>query len=133
MDSATFALLDPLDSKTSHFVDVSGLNWQSTKFAGITMKVLYSNVETGISTIMFKMAPGSEVPLHEHTALEQTFVLEGSLVDDDGAVTAGNYVWRPAGNTHVAKAPHGAVFLSFFLAPNKFASGQAFFTTNRDA
>ena len=34
--------------------------------------------------------------LHEHADLEQTFVLEGSLVDDEGEVTVGNSVWRPA-------------------------------------
>jgi anti-sigma factor ChrR (cupin superfamily) len=68
------------------------------------------------------------VPLHEHVALEQTYMIEGSLVDDEGACTAGNFVWRPAGNTHVARAPEGAVFISFFLKPNHFAEGQRFFT-----
>ena len=29
--------------------------------------------------------------------IEQTYVLEGSILDDEGEVTAGNYVWRPAG------------------------------------
>ncbi|MDB5507973.1 MAG: hypothetical protein JWL93_442, partial [Hyphomicrobiales bacterium] len=51
---------------------------------------------------------------------EQTFVVEGSLVDEDGEVTAGNFVWRPAGSTHVATAPNGALVLCFFLKPNRF-------------
>ena len=30
------------------------------------------------------MAPGAVVPLHEHTAFEQTYVLEGRLTDHEG-------------------------------------------------
>jgi len=68
------------------------------------MKILYQDDE-GRSTILFKMAPGAIVPLHEHTALEQTFMLEGSLEDSEGSCGAGDFVWRPGGNVHVAHAP----------------------------
>jgi hypothetical protein len=47
-------------------------------------------------------------------------VLQGSLVDGEGAATAGNYVWRPAGSRHDAHSPDGCLVLSFFLKPNKF-------------
>ena len=115
-------------SPASHFLDLASMPWEKTKFPGIQMKILCSEPSTGLSTILFKMDPGAEVPLHEHVALEQTYMIEGSLVDDEGACTAGNFVWRPAGNTHVARAPEGAVFISFFLKPNHFAEGQRFFT-----
>ena len=51
---------------------------------------------------------------------KQTFVLEGSLEDEEGEVTAGNYVWRPKGNRHCARSPNGALVLSMFLKPNIF-------------
>lgn len=111
----------------SHIVQASEMAWKSTAFDGIEMKLLYSD-EQGRSTILFKLAPGAIVPLHEHTELEQTYVLEGSLEDEDGACTAGNYVWRPGGNRHVAHAPDGAVILSIFLKPNRFDAGNRFFT-----
>jgi ChrR Cupin-like domain len=38
--------------------------------------------------------------LHEHTALEQTYVIEGSLEDHEGKCGPGQFVWRPAGNQH---------------------------------
>ena len=57
---------------------------------------------------------------HLHTRIEQRWVLEGSLVDHEGEVTAGNFVWRPAGSRHVARAPNGALILGFFLQPNTF-------------
>jgi hypothetical protein len=36
-----------------------------------------------------------------------------------------NFVWRPAGNTHEARAPRGALLLG---ARTHFAGGQKFFT-----
>ena len=89
---------------------------------------LYQDDE-GRSTILFKMAPGAVVPLHEHTALEQTFMLEGSLEDAEGSVGAGDFVWRPGGNIHVAHAPNGATFLAVFNRPNRFFDGTKFFTS----
>jgi len=112
----------------SRYIDVVNMPWQPTAFPGIEMKILYADPAAGISSILFKMAPGAEVPLHEHTAVEQTYVLSGSLVDDEGVATAGNFVWRPGGNSHVARAPEGAVFLAMFLKPNRFAQGTRFFT-----
>ena len=111
----------------SHYLDVPNMPWEPTKFAGIRIKVLYSD-DSGITTALFKLDPGAVVPLHEHTALEQTFVLEGTLEDHEGACGPGQFVWRPAGNRHEAVAPNGAVILGFFLKPNRFARGERFFT-----
>jgi anti-sigma factor ChrR (cupin superfamily) len=124
-------LLADEPSPPSHYLDVNSMGWQPTKFPGIETKVLYTDPESGLSTILFRMEPGAEVPLHEHVAVEQTFVLEGSLEDSEGAVTAGNFVWRPGGSTHIARSPNGAVFLSVFLKPNHFAAGQKFFTQEK--
>ena len=71
-------------------------------------------------------------PLHEHTALEQTFMLEGSLEDAEGRCGAGDSVWRPGGNIHVAHAPDGATFLSIFNRPNRFFDGTKFFTSGEE-
>ncbi|MBE2321100.1 DUF4437 domain-containing protein [Xanthomonas citri] len=112
----------------SHYIDAATMPWQTTDFPGIEMKVLYSDPASGMSTIMFKMEPGSVVPLHEHTSVEQTYMLEGSLEDAEGSCGPGSFVWRPGGNTHVARSPNGAVFLSFFTKPNRFFGGEKFFT-----
>lgn len=106
----------------SCFVDVASIPWKSTPTKGIDMKVLMSR-EDGLMTALFRWEPGTVLPLHEHVEIEQTFVLEGSIVDDEGEVRAGNYVWRPRGNRHIARAPHGALVLSFFIKPNKFLEG----------
>ena len=114
---------DRLGPLASRYVDVDGLPWKPTPCPGIDMKVLLEDKDTGLLTALFRWQPGAELALHEHVEVEQTFVLEGSLVDDEGEVTAGNYVWRPKGNRHIAKSPHGALVLSIFLKPNIFLTG----------
>lgn len=109
--------LAPLDSR---YVDVEAMDWEPTPYPGVEWKVLLRDEESGLLTALFKWAPGSELPLHEHTEIEQTFVLEGSIEDEEGEVTAGNFVWRPAGSRHVARSRNGAVLLGTFLRPNKF-------------
>jgi len=78
----------------SRYLDVPNMPWEPTKFAGIRIKVLYSD-DRGMTTALFKLDPGAVVPLHEHTALEQTFVLEGTLEDHEGVCGPGQFVWRP--------------------------------------
>jgi anti-sigma factor ChrR (cupin superfamily) len=79
-----------------------------------------------MSTVLFQMDPGAVVPFHEHTGLEQTFMLEGSLEDEEGKAFPGTYVWRPGGSRHIAVAPNGATFLSMFMSPNHFFSGEKY-------
>ncbi len=109
----------------SRYVEVETLPWKPTPCAGIDMKILMEEPETGLLTALFRWQPGAELSLHEHVEIEQTFVLQGSLVDEEGEVTAGNYVWRPKGNRHTARSPQGALVLSVFLKPNKFLAGDA--------
>ena len=109
-----------LAALASRYVDIDALSWTPTRFKGVDMKVLMEDGETGLMTALVRFAPGAILPDHEHVELEQTYVLEGSLEDHEGVVTAGNYVWRPAGSRHDARAPNGCVALSFFLKPNKF-------------
>jgi anti-sigma factor ChrR (cupin superfamily) len=116
---------DRLGPLASRYVDVDGLPWKPTPCAGIEMKVLLEDKQSGLLTALFRWQPGAELALHEHVEVEQTFVLEGSLVDEEGEVTAGNYVWRPKGNRHIAKSPNGALVLSMFLKPNIFLTGDA--------
>src|SRR5688572_13343480 len=117
--------MDPtaLGPLASRYINVSDLPWKPTGHPGIDMKVLLEDKESGLLTALFRWQPGSELSLHEHVEVEQTFVLEGSLVDDEGEVTAGNYVWRPKGNRHIAKSPNGALVLSIFLKPNICLTG----------
>jgi anti-sigma factor ChrR (cupin superfamily) len=109
-----------LAALSSRYVDVDRLPWRPTPFPGVEIKVLMEDPDTGLQTTLTRMAPGAVLPQHEHTELEQSWVLEGRLVDHEGEVTAGSYVWRPKGSRHTARAPEGCLVLGFFLRPNRF-------------
>ncbi|MGE3861229.1 MAG: cupin domain-containing protein [Burkholderiaceae bacterium] len=114
---------DRLGPLSSRYVQVDSLPWKPTPSPGIEMKILLEDSGSGLMTALFKWQPGTELALHEHVEIEQTFVLSGSIVDDEGEVRAGDYVWRPKGSRHIARSPNGALVLSFFLRPNKFLTG----------
>lgn len=113
----------------SRYVNVDSLPWKPTPTPGIDMKILLQDKETGLLTALFRWAPGTELPLHEHVEVEQTYVLSGSIVDEEGEATEGNFVWRPPGNRHVARSPQGALVIAFFLRPNVFLTGKIAGTT----
>ena len=112
------------DLRSRHLKPVD-MPWQKTRFPGCQMKPLMIDAKSGLATLLFKMAPGAVLPDHEHVLIEQTYVLEGSLVDKEGPdagveVKAGEFVWRPAGSRHTAWAPKGGTFIAIFQIPNKF-------------
>ena len=115
---------DGLGADASRYVDVASLPWKPTPTPGIEMKVLMQDDNSGLLTALFRWQPGTQLPLHEHVEVEQTYVLEGSIVDDEGEVREGDFVWRPKGNRHLARSPGGALVLSFFLKPNRFLEGE---------
>jgi anti-sigma factor ChrR (cupin superfamily) len=105
-----------LQALASRFIDTDTVPWIETS-PGNRMKVIYHDPATDMLTILSKLEPGSGIPPHVHEDLEQTFVLEGSLVDDEGECTAGNFVIRAKGSRHSPKAPNGCTMLVFFLKP----------------
>lgn len=116
------AALGPLASR---LVDVQSLVWQPTRFQGIEVKTLLVDPSSGLVSVLMRMAPGAVLPHHEHVLIEQTWVLEGHLVDKSGPdegmeCKAGQFIWRPAGSQHSAWSPNGGTFLAFFQVPNKF-------------
>ena len=116
--AAKHAALPPLASR---FVEVAGLPWEQTRFPGIETKTLLVDRESGVATLLMKMAPGAKLPDHEHVLVEQTYVLEGSLVCAEGECKAGEFVWRPAGSRHEAwGGPKGGVMLAMFQIANRF-------------
>lgn len=123
--TAAAAQKAPAEDLLSRVVRAQDVPWQKTRFPGCYTKTLLFDPKSGLVTLLFKMDPGAELPDHEHVLIEQTYVLEGSLVDKEGPdagieVGAGEFVWRPAGSRHSAWSPNGGTFLAMFQIPNKF-------------
>jgi anti-sigma factor ChrR (cupin superfamily) len=109
----------------SHVVRPADMQWQQTRFPGCEVKTLLFDRESGLVTALMRFAPGAVLPDHEHVKIEQTYVLEGKLVDKEGLVAglevkAGEFVWRECGSRHVAWTPEGGLMLAMFQIPNKF-------------
>ena len=102
----------------SSFVDVEALPWVDTA-PGNQMKVLMHDPESGMLTLITRLAPGACVPFHMHEDMEQTYIIEGSLEDDEGVCTAGNFVIRRKGSKHSPVAPNGCTMLVFFMKPTE--------------
>ena len=68
----------------SHLVRPDSMEWQKTRFPGCEAKTLLFDRKTGLMTALMRFAPGAVLPDHEHVNIEQTYVLEGSLVDKEG-------------------------------------------------
>ena len=124
MDAVT-----PKDKKAadqhSHVVRPANMEWQKTRFAGCEVKPLLFDRATGLVTALMRFEPGAVLPDHEHVKIEQTYVLEGKLVDKEGPaegleVKTGEFVWREPGSRHVAWTPEGGLMLAMFQIPNKF-------------
>ena len=109
----------------SHVVRPADMEWQKTRFPGCEVKTLLFDSATGLVTALIRFAPGAVLPDHEHVKIEQTYMLEGKLVDKEGPaagleVKAGEFVWREPGSRHVAWTPEGALMVAMFQMPNKF-------------
>lgn len=115
-----------LDALSSRYVDLDEIPWQSPR-PGMRVKMLYKNVEEREALVMIETDPGYVIEEHQHTGLEYTFVMEGSMVDHQGTCSAGNFVWRPEGSQHQVTTPDGAKMLTFFKGGAKnVASGMIF-------
>ena len=74
-----------LAALASRFVETELVPWIEMA-PGNRMKVIYHDPATDMLTILSKLEPGAVIRSHEHEDLEQTFVLEGSLVDEGANV-----------------------------------------------
>ena len=115
----------PVDDLRSHHLKPAEMAWEKQRFPGGEIKPLLFDAKSGLATMLVRMQPGAVLPDHEHVRIEQTYVLEGRLVDKEGAaeglsVGPGEFVWREAGSRHVAWTPEGGLMLAMFQVPNKF-------------
>ena len=90
----------PVDGLRSRHLRSQDMPWQKLRFPGYEMKTLLFDPKSGLATKLMKMEPGAVLPDHEHVLIEQTYVLERSLVDKEGPdagieIGPGEFVWRP--------------------------------------
>ena len=92
-----------------HFaIDTHGADWQD---GGPGREVLPLYGEDGYpeSIRLVRLAPGTEVPEHDHPGGEEVFVLEGGIEDEDGRYGAGDWLRSPAGSRHRVRSEQGCL------------------------
>ena len=113
----------------SHLVRPATMEWQKTRFPGCEAKTLLFDHKTGLMTALMRFEPGAVLPDHEHVNIEQTYVLEGSLVDKEGPAQgieckAGEFIWREQGSRHVAWCPAGRADAGDLPGPQQVLRGR---------
>lgn len=69
---------------------------------------------------LYRMEPGSTSQAHEHLGLEQFYVVEGELIDNDGTVySAGDLVCLDEGTQHSSTSPKGCLLVVHIEVPEK--------------
>jgi anti-sigma factor ChrR (cupin superfamily) len=106
------------DAPASQYVDVSQVPWEEAH-PGVQWKILWEDPARMARVILMRYEPGATIPRHRHVGDEQIFVLEGSVSDDTGTCTAGNYARRPPGCVHAVVSRTGALVLAIATGPTE--------------
>jgi anti-sigma factor ChrR (cupin superfamily) len=70
--------------------------------------------DTGQGCYLMRMDPGAVTIAHEHEGMEEFLILEGDLVDSDGAVFGpGDFVSYQAGTHHNSRTENGCLLAVF--------------------
>lgn len=66
---------------------------------------------------IYKMEPGATTVAHTHASDEEFYIIEGEIVDHDGArYGAGDLVWLRKGTHHNSYSPNGCVIVVYLEA-----------------
>jgi hypothetical protein len=79
------------------------------------MRCAVQDMRSELLTARCRLGPGSGT-----ADQEQSYVLEGSIEEEQGEVIVGNFVARPVGSRYVAWSRNGALILAMFMEPNRF-------------
>ncbi len=102
----------------SQFVHSASVPWVERR-PGVFWKTLWEDGDGRHKAILMRYEPGAVVPRHRHLGDEQIYVLEGSVADETGVCTAGNYVRRPPGCIHTGTSPAGALVIAITSGPTE--------------
>ena len=112
-------ILLELPKSGSSNLDTNQVEWSPGGRSGFHYKQLVDEHLAG--TYLMKVDAGAFSPMHAHEEVEQIYVLEGSLYDQDNTYQSGQFIVRAPGTMHTTGSESGAVVLLFY-APAIHAS-----------
>jgi anti-sigma factor ChrR (cupin superfamily) len=66
--------------------------------AGISVKLLSTEIKKHQVAMLVQLAPGTDYPPHRHARVEELYLLDGVLIIDDKALYPGDYIRADAGS-----------------------------------
>lgn len=114
----TFAIRNILSLGMNHDAVV----WEFFR-EGIEISPIYSS-GAGCSAAFIRYAPGSSVPLHEHTGYEHILILHGEQEVDDNQYIAGDLMISPPGSSHKIASKNGCIVLAIWEKPVRFSDDE---------
>lgn len=99
------------------FFDPATLPWAPWVLEGTWFKLLRVDRKTGGFTMLLKVDPDNEAPVHGHLGAVEAYVLEGEFGYDDDRGGVGSYVYEEAGSIHMPTSPDGTVMFAIAYGP----------------
>lgn len=87
------------------------VDWQESGVPGVQCRKLFADPATNRMTILFRMAPGTVFPDHEHGGVEECYVLDGDLSIAGTVLRRNDYIRVPAGARHGEPRTTGGALL----------------------
>ena len=111
--------LDRVPLANSQDVDTARIEWQASVTEGFWLKHLLTDQPAGLRSYLMKVDAQSFSPMHAHDEVEQIYVIEGCLYDQDKTYGPGTYIVRAAGAMHTTGSEDGALALLFYSATDE--------------
>jgi len=99
------------------FFDPSSLPWTDWVMPGTYFKLLNLNDIQGSFTILLKVDPDMDTPIHKHTGGVEAFVLDGEFGYGEDRGSAGTYAFEASGSVHQPSSPGGTVMFAVIYGP----------------
>ncbi|HSV54752.1 MAG TPA: hypothetical protein VLJ57_21695 [Burkholderiaceae bacterium] len=97
--------------------DMHALPWQATSRAGLWLKPVRHDDESGLFLGLVWFEPFTRSGLHQHQAVATSFVVDGGLTDHHGPITLHQAGINVEGSTHDAIAYRNTVLVSRLEGP----------------
>lgn len=126
MESEMSAVIEKFDhnvfetGRTTHnaFIAQASLPWTPWVMEGTWFRLLNINAVSGGFTMMLKVSPHNEAPLHGHFGAVEGYIVEGDFSYPGDPGHTGDYVYEGAGVRHVpTTGEHGLVMFAVVHGP----------------
>ena len=94
----------------SFVITAADLPWRSLA-EGVEVATVYRDAERDYSMMMLRYQPGATAMRHRHPKGEQYYVVSGTVTDESGCFSAGDFVHHAPGSVHTPSSPDGALVL----------------------